>query len=91
MVGSGGSSAAALPGIEADVMMIATRRYKGCLVAEPQDLVESEHTRIKRERAIDVGHFQVHMADACAGGDLILLHERDYAFDVNEERRRKNE
>ena len=72
-------------------MMIAACRYERGLVAEPHDLVEAQHARIKRERAIDIGNLQMHVADPCAGGDLILLHDRDYVFDVNEERRRKNE
>ena len=42
MVERGGSSPPALPGIQANVMMIATRRDERRLVAEPHDLVESQ-------------------------------------------------
>ena len=54
--------------------MIATGRHERCVVAEPHDLVEPEHAVIERERAIDVGDFQVHVADAGAGGNAVVLH-----------------
>ena len=60
MARAGGTSAAALPGVQTDVMMIATCRYERCVIAEPHDLVETQHARIKRERAIDIGDLQMH-------------------------------
>ena len=69
---------AALPGIEADVVMIAAGRDERGAVAQPHDQIEPEHALIERERAIDVRDLQMHVADAGAGRNAIVLHAEDY-------------
>src|SRR5688572_26004226 len=50
-----GSAASALPCVQADVMMVPTGRDERGVIAEPHDLIEPEHTGVKRDRALDVG------------------------------------
>ena len=57
-------AAFALPGIQTDVVMIAARGEKGRLVAEPLLQLEPEHAAVEGERAVEVGHLQMHVADA---------------------------
>jgi hypothetical protein len=73
-----GGSAPALPGIQADVVMIATGRYESCVVAQPLNPIEPEHARVERERAFYVRDLQVYVADACACWNAIVLHAEDY-------------
>ena len=56
------------------MMVITTGRHKGCLIAEAHDLIEPEHVCVKRDRAIDVRHFQMHVANAGAGRNTVGLH-----------------
>jgi hypothetical protein len=46
--------------------MIAASRDEGRLSAEPLLQLEPQHTAIEGKRPIEVGHFQMHMADADA-------------------------
>ena len=62
-------AAFALPGIQTDVVMIAASGEKGRLVTEPLLQLEPEHAAIEGKRAVEVGHFQMNMADADAGID----------------------
>ena len=62
-------TAPAFPGVETDVMMIAAGGDKRRLAAEPLDQLKAEHAAIKRQRPVEIGYFQMHMADAHAGVD----------------------
>ena len=52
-------------------VMIASGGYERGVVAEPHDAIEPEHAAVERDRAVDVGDVQVHVADAGAGGDSL--------------------
>src|SRR5690349_22339952 len=73
-----GGSAPALPGIQADVVMIATGRYESCVVTQPLNPIEPEHACVKRQRAVDVRDFQVDVADAGAGRNAVVLHQLQF-------------
>jgi hypothetical protein len=45
------------------MMMVAAGRNKRRLIPEPHHLIEPEDAFIKRQRAVDIGDFQVHVAD----------------------------
>ncbi len=62
-------TAAALPGIEPDVMMIAAGGDEGRLLRQALRQLETQHAAIEAERAIEIGHFEMDMADADAGID----------------------
>ncbi len=62
-------SAKALPGIEADMVMIAACRDEGRLVTIGLHQGETQHTAIKVQRTLKVGDLQVDMADFCTGID----------------------
>ena len=49
--------------------MIAASGKKGRLFTEPLLQLEPEHAAIESKRAVEVGHFQMHMADADARVD----------------------
>jgi hypothetical protein len=59
-------AAFALPSVEADVVVIAAGREE-CRVAPVALLqLEAEHAAIERQCAVEIGHFQVRVADAHA-------------------------
>src|SRR6266540_7112652 len=58
-----------LPRVQPDVMVVAARGDEGGLVADARLLLEAQHLDIERERAVDVGHLQMNMADVDAGID----------------------
>src|SRR5215217_5748093 len=69
-------SALALPGIEPDVVMISTGREKRGLVTEASDELETETASIEVDRAIEISHLEVDMADAGSRryGQLWITH-----------------
>src|SRR6185369_12955644 len=73
MIEAGGAgrrwvAAFALPGVEPDVVVIAASRDEGS--AWPAGgHGEAEHAAIEVERPLQIGHLQVHMADAHPGVD----------------------
>jgi hypothetical protein len=48
------------------MMMIATGRNEGRLVPQALHQFETEHAAVKDERAVEVGDFQMHVAEADA-------------------------
>ena len=63
------TAAAAFPGIEADVMVIAAGGNKCRLRPLALHQLEAEHAAIKVKRVIDIGDLEMDMADANAGVD----------------------
>ena len=62
-------SAAALPGVEADMVVVAAGRDEGRLAAVALHQFEAEHAAIEGEGAVEIGHLQVDVADGDAGPD----------------------
>jgi hypothetical protein len=58
-----------VPGVEADVVVVAAGRNEGRLVAEPLLQLEAEHAAVELERPVEVGDFQVDVADVDTGID----------------------
>jgi hypothetical protein len=56
-------AAFALPGVEADVVMIAARRNERRAVAHPLHHLEAEHAAIEAERAVEIGDLEMNMPD----------------------------
>src|SRR4051794_10347263 len=67
----GRRAAAALPGVEADVVVIAAGRDEGGLRPEARGELKAEDAAIERQRAFEVGHLEVDVPDVRAGGDGI--------------------
>ena len=71
----------ALPGIEPDVVVIASGAQKRGGITHPLRHLEAEHTRIEGDGTIEIGHLQVHVPDFGAGIDWLghgsmMAHER---------------
>jgi hypothetical protein len=64
-----GFATAAFPGVEADVMMVSTRRDEGGLGAVALGELETEDAAVEGEGALQVGHLEVDVADADGGVD----------------------
>ncbi len=67
--GCGRLAAKAFPGIQADVMVIATSGDEGRLAAVTLSELKAEDAAVEIQGAIQVGDFQVDVADADAGMD----------------------
>jgi hypothetical protein len=59
----------ALPGIEADVVVVATGRDERCGGAVALHELEAEDAAVEVERALELCDFQVHVADRRASVD----------------------
>src|SRR5437588_10045582 len=57
-------TALAFPGVQTDVMVITSGGEEGGLVSVSLGELEAEHVAVKAERAVEISHFQVHVADA---------------------------
>ena len=53
------------------MVVVAAGRDERRLVAEALLQLEAEHAAVERERAIDVGHLEVDVADVDAGVDRL--------------------
>src|SRR5262245_49820774 len=69
-------SAAGLPGVEPDVVVVATSRDEHRLVAVPRLLLEAEDADVEVERPLDVGDLEVDMADVHARVDWFGRHRQ---------------
>jgi hypothetical protein len=58
-----------VPGIEADVVVVAARRDEGSFVADPLLQLEAEDPGVEVERPVEVGDFEMDVADVDAGID----------------------
>ena len=67
--GRGRTAAAALPGIQADVVVVVAGGDERGLIAHPLLQLEAEHADVEAERTLDVGHLQANVADVDAGID----------------------
>ena len=56
-------AALAFPGVEADVMMLATGRNERRAGTQALHQLKSEHAAIKSERTIEIGHLEMNMPD----------------------------
>ena len=54
-------TAAALPSVEPDVVMISSRGKKGGVAAKTLRELETKHAGIKRQGAVKVGHLEMHV------------------------------
>src|SRR5258707_11940912 len=59
----------AFPGVQADVMVIAARRNERRARGQALHQLESQHTAIKSQRAIEIGHLEMNMPDAGSRDD----------------------
>ena len=71
-------AALALPRIEPDVVVIAARGDKSRVRAIPLCKLESEHTAIEVEGALEISYFEMYVADTHRGVDWALFHH--YTF-----------
>ena len=67
MAGRRRRAAAALPCVQADVVVIAARRDERRVLAHPLLQLEAEHADVEVERALDVRHLQVDVTDVGRG------------------------
>ncbi len=70
-VARGRRTAVAFPSIQADVVMIAAGGNKRRLRPEALREFKAQHVTVKPQRALQVGHFEMHVADADAGSDCV--------------------
>ena len=75
MPGGGRRAAARLPGVEPDVVVVAAGGDEGGVGSVALGQLEAEHAAIELERAVDVGDFEVDVADVDAGIDRLLAIE----------------
>src|SRR5258706_10448481 len=72
----------ALPGIEPDVMVVATGRDERRPPAIPLDELEAQHAAVEGQRAVEVGDPEVDVPDSSSGidgpGAWLLVHERPH-------------
>src|SRR5215471_11684212 len=66
--GGGRLAAFALPGVEPQMVMIAAGRDEGCAWAAGGQR-KTQDAAIEIERPLEIGHLQVHVADAHASVD----------------------
>ena len=59
----------AFPGVQADVMMVATSGDKRSLRTVALRELKAEHATVKRQSPLQIGHFQMNVADADSGMD----------------------
>ena len=70
-------AAFAFPGVESDVVVIAAGRDERRTGAHALLQLETEHAAVKPKRAVEVGDFQMHMPDPCAGNYGGILRHSD--------------
>jgi hypothetical protein len=91
--GRGRGSAATLPGVQAEVVVVAAGGDEGGGAAVALGKLEAEDAAVEGEGALEVGDFEVDMADAYAGMDGApamgsrLIGRRSYCLAANTEKR----
>ena len=68
-----GAAALALPGVEADVVVVAARGKEDCVLPVPLHHVEPEHAVVEREGALQIGDLEMDVADADLGLDRAVF------------------
>ena len=66
MFRGGGPAAFRLPRVQADVVVVAAGGDERGLVAVAEHQLEAEHALVEGERAVDVAHLEVNVADVNA-------------------------
>jgi len=62
-----------VPGIEADVVVVTTGGDESGVVTDPLLQLEAEHAAVEVQRPVELGHFEMHVADVDAGVDRVDL------------------
>jgi len=62
-------AAAALPGVQPDVVMVSTGAEEGGGIAHPLRDLESQYTVVERQRTIQIGDLEVNVSNVDAGVD----------------------
>src|SRR5438045_75153 len=65
-----------MPGVQPDMMMIATRRKKDSTVSIILHHIKSKNIPIKFQSFFQVRYFQMHMANSCLFRDLIFHNQK---------------
>src|ERR1051325_8412765 len=74
--------AAALPGIEAEMVVIVAGGDERGAVPVTRDEVESEHAAVEPDGAVEIAHLEVNVSDVRPGGDAIAVERRGLARGV---------
>src|SRR5258708_11836138 len=69
----GGRPVLDLPGVEADVVVVAAGREEGC-APEVGEQVEAQVVAIEADSAVQVSDLEVDVSDACLGRDGCIRH-----------------
>jgi len=69
-----GCAARAFPGVEPDMVVIAASGQKGRAGPVSLGHFKAEHAAVEGDGPVQIGDFQVNMADACGRGDGGLCH-----------------
>ena len=64
----------AVPGVEPDMMVVATSGNKRCLAPIHHGHLKPQEVAVKAQRPVQVGHLQVYMPDARLWGYGIVVH-----------------
>ena len=72
--GRGRLAAEGLPGVEADVVVVAAGREEGGGIADAQGDLEAEHAVVEGEGAVEVGDAEVDVTHAGLGMDGSRAH-----------------
>src|SRR4051794_839969 len=80
-------AALALPGVEADVMVVAAGGNERGVGTHPLHQLESQYAAIERQGAVEIRHFQMNMPDPRSRDDgWIVGHRHGLFFDVPDHR-----
>jgi hypothetical protein len=75
------------PSVETDVMVIASGRKKRRPAPPLLSEVEGQDATVEIQRAFEVGHFEVNMANANAAIDRVAIHTHLYVTSAEREGR----
>ena len=66
--------ARALPGVKADMMMIASRGNESRAIAETLSQFEAKHAAVEIQRTFEIRHLKMHMAESYFGMNRARAH-----------------
>jgi Na+-transporting NADH:ubiquinone oxidoreductase subunit NqrA len=64
-------AALAIPGIQPDMMMITPSGNEGSLIAVQRGDFKTQQVAIEVESTLQIGYFEMHMTNACAGRNAV--------------------
>ncbi len=70
----GWGTATASPRVQADVVVVATRRQEGCLVPQTRHQVEAHYVAVEPNGPLQVGDLEVHVTDPSVRGNGSICH-----------------